>query len=400
MIEDIIVRKVLDSRGNATVEAEVYTPTSFGRFSAPSGASTGEHEVQSFVQKSAGKTVEIANEKVIKGLIGMNVLDQEEIDRKLHEIDGTENFSGIGGNLAIAISIASAKAAASMLELPFYFYVGGRFARSLPLPLGNVLGGGRHAVGGTDIQEYLVVSMAPKFVDRAFGNATVHKKVKELLHKRFPDSAIGKGDEGAWVAKLGNEEALELVKRACDEVGDELGFGIKPSLDFAASEFYRDGKYHYKERDRNTEEQIEFVSELVDKYSLYFVEDPLDENDFNGFAALTAQVGGKTLICGDDLFVTNKSRLIKGIELKAGNCILIKPNQIGTLTETAQTVALATRNGYTTVISHRSGETEDNAIAHLAVAFSCGGIKTGAVGGERIAKLNELMRLEEDLYGE
>jgi enolase len=267
----------------------------------------------------------------------------------------------------------------------------------LPLPFGNVLGGGRHAVGGTDIQEYLAISMAPRFVDRAFGNAAVHKKVKELLQKRFPDEAIGKGDEGAWVAKLGNEEALQLVKEACDSVSDSLGFKVKAGLDIASSELFDGVHYKYKEKKRTKEEQISFVAELVDRYELYYVEDPLEEEDFDGFAQLTAQVGNKTLVCGDDLFVTNRARVVKGIELEAANCVLIKPNQVGTLSDTAETVNIARKNGYSTVVSHRSGETEDNTIAHLAIAFSSTGIKCGAVGGERIAKLNELIRLEEEI---
>ena len=396
MIEDIELRKLLDSRGNATVEAEVYTSLSVGRFSAPSGASTGEHEVVSFAEKSVDRSIENFKSKS-EELIGMSIFDQRSIDAKLHEIDGTGNFSFIGGNTAIAVSIACSRCAASALEIPLYLYLGGRFARSLPLPLGNVLGGGKHAVGGTDIQEYMAISMAPRFVDRAFGNAAVHGKVKELLQKRFPDAAIGKGDEGAWVAKLGNEEAISLVKDACDSVSDTLGFSIRPGIDFAASELFDGSAYRYKEKKRSREEQIGFVADLVDRYGLYYAEDPMDEEDFDGFAQLTAQVGSKALICGDDLFVTNKVRLIKGIELNAGNCVLIKPNQVGTLSDTADTVELARRNGYSTVVSHRSGETEDNTIAHLAVAFSSVGIKCGTVGGERISKLNELIRLEEEL---
>ncbi len=393
MIEDIELRKILDSRGNATVEAEVYTDVATGRFSCASGASTGEHEVVSFAG-SVDKSIEHVDKEK---LIGLSVFDQKGFDAKLHEIDGTENFSFIGGNVATALSIACARCAANTLSVPLYLYLGGRFATSLPLPLGNVLGGGKHAVGGTDIQEYLAISTAPRFIDRAFGNAAVHKKVKELLQKRFPEEAIGKGDEGAWVAKLSNEEALQMVKEACDSVSDSMGFSIRAGLDFAASELFDGTHYRYKEKKRTKEEQISFVAELVDKYGLYYVEDPLEEEDFDGFAQLTAQVGGKALICGDDLFVTNRARVVKGIELKAANCVLIKPNQVGTLSDTADTVDLARKNGYSTVVSHRSGETEDSTIAHLAIAFSSTGIKCGAVGGERIAKLNELIRLEEEL---
>ncbi|MDY6986398.1 MAG: phosphopyruvate hydratase [Candidatus Thermoplasmatota archaeon] len=393
MIEDVELRKILDSRGNATVEAEVYTDVAAGRFSCASGASTGEHEVVSFAG-SVDKSIENFDEEK---LIGLSVFDQKGFDARLHEMDGTDNFSFIGGNVATALSIACARCAANTLSVPLYLYLGGRFATSLPLPLGNVLGGGKHAVGGTDIQEYLVISTAPRFVDRAFGNAAVHKKVKELLQKRFPEEAIGKGDEGAWVAKLGNEEALQLVKEACDAVSDSMGFSVRAGLDIAASELFDGTHYRYKEKKRTKEEQISFVAELVDKYGLYYVEDPLEENDFDGFAQLTAQVGGKALVCGDDLFVTNRARVVKGIELKAANCVLIKPNQVGTLSDTADTVDLARKNGYYTVVSHRSGETEDSTIAHLAIAFSSAGIKCGAVGGERIAKLNELIRLEEEL---
>lgn len=393
MIEDVDIRKVLDSRGNATVEAEVYTDTAVGRFSCPSGASTGEHEVVSF----AGSVDECVERFDPDDFIGLSVFDQRGFDAKLHEVDGTDNFSHVGGNVATALSIACAKCAANTLAVPLYLYLGGRFATSLPLPLGNVLGGGKHAVGGTDIQEYLAISMAPKFVDRAFGNAAVHRKVKELLQKRFPDDAIGKGDEGAWVARIGNEDALQLVKEACDSVSDAMGFEVRAGLDIASSELFDGTHYRYRDRKRTKEEQISFVAELVDRYELYYVEDPLQENDFDGFAQLTAQVGNKALICGDDLFVTNRARVVKGIELKAANCVLIKPNQVGTLSDTAETVDLARRNGYSTVVSHRSGETEDSTIAHLAVAFSSVGIKCGAVGGERIAKLNELIRLEEEI---
>lgn len=397
IIEDVIIRKIIDSRGNPTVEVDLFTETGAGRFAAPSGASTGIHEVTAFPDIGIDKAIHLFREEVVPQLIGMDALDQEGIDLFLADIDGTDNYSRIGGNLIVATSLATAKAAADALGLPLYRYMGGMLQTDIPYPMGNVLGGGKHAIGGTDIQEFLVIPQGETFVESAFAGTAVHKKVAELLKKRDPGAAIGKGDEGAWVAKISNDDALELVSQACKAVSDQVGFEIQPGLDVAASSFYKDGKYHYSDRKLDRDGQVSYMAELADRYELFSIEDPLDEEDFKGFADLTDQVADRCLIIGDDLFVTNEQRLGKGIEMGSCNAILIKPNQIGTLTGTVDTVKLAQEAGYQNVISHRSGETTDPAIAHLGVAFSSICIKTGAVSGERIAKLNELIRIEEEL---
>lgn len=397
IIEDVIIRKILDSRGNPTVEVDLFTETGMGRFSAPSGASTGIHEVAAFPEGSIEKAIHVYREEVVPQIIGMDSLDQEGMDLFLSDLDGTEDLSRIGGNLIVATSLANAKAAADALGLPLYRYLGGMMQNNLPYPMGNVLGGGKHAIGGTDIQEFLVVPQGETFIDSAFAGASVHKRVAGILKKKYPTAAIGKGDEGAWVAKVSNDEALDIVSTACKEVADEVGFEIQPALDVAAASFFKDGTYHYADRKLDTQGQINYMAELADKYDLFSIEDPFDEDDFEGFADLTDKVGDRCLIIGDDLFVTNEERLAKGIEIGSANAILIKPNQIGTLTGTMDTVKLAHEAGYQNVISHRSGETTDTAIAHLGVAFSSICIKTGAVSGERIAKLNELMRIEEEI---
>lgn len=396
-IEKALIRKVLDSRGNPTVEVDVYAAKGFGRCSAPSGASTGKHEVVAIPSAGVDKAIENYRGKVAPKLLGLDSSDQEGLDRLLHEIDGTENFSNIGGNLAVATSLAAAKAAASSLGLPLYRHIALQKKYEMPHPFGNVIGGGRHAIRGTDIQEFLVVSFGPTVSDSIFANAKVHKKVKELLIRRRPRDAIGKGDEGAWVARVGNHLAMDILREACSAVSEEVDFKCLPALDVAASELYKKGMYHYKEGSATKDRQIEFIADLVDEYDIYSVEDPLDEEDFEGYARLTSLIGSKCLIIGDDIFVTNVKRLKKGIEMKAANSILIKPNQIGTLSDMIATVKLAHDKGYKTVISHRSGETTDETISHLAVGLGCHGIKTGAVGGERLAKLNELIRIEEGL---
>jgi enolase len=396
-IENAAARKVLDSRGNATVEVEILTENGYGMVAAPSGASTGEHEVQSFPKKGVDASVKIFEDEILSQIIGMDAGEQRVMDSLLHQIDGTPNFSRIGGNLAVAISLSAARAAASAYGMPLYRYIGGALSSELPKPLGNVIGGGRHAIGGTDIQEFLVISMADKARDCVFGNARTHKIVGEMLKAKLPGHAIGKGDEGAWVAALSNTDALALQVEACDRASSELGFKVLPALDMAASEYFRKGKYVYKEKTYTPEQHVEFVAGLIEDHGLHIVEDPMDQNDFQSYASLTKAVGSRCMIIGDDLFVTNKERLAKGIEMGAANTILIKPNQIGTLTDTLETVELAKRNGYRTVISHRSGETTDDTIAHLGVAFGSYAMKCGAVGGERTAKLNELIRIEEDL---
>ncbi len=388
IIEDIHYRIIFDSRGNETVECEVFVGDVVARAATPSGASTGSAEA-AVVDPYKKDEIE---EKISKALIGMSVFDQESIDKALREVDGTENFSNIGGNFAIAASLAVAKAAAEILGMPLYAYVGGLFANELPYPLGNVIGGGKHAEGSTDIQEFLVIPVGAKtFFDAQRANATVHKTLKKEFKARGIFAA--KGDEGAWAAQITDEQAFEILKSAVSKAEEIVGFEIGIGIDVAATELW-DGQYYvYKDAKRTPEEQIAYIAELVDRHGLIYVEDPLHENDFEGLAEFTKQV--KCMVCGDDIYVTNVKRIKKGIELGAANMVLIKPNQIGTLTETYEAVKLSKDNGYGIVVSHRSGETEDNVIAHLAVAFNAKLIKTGVVGGERNAKLNELIRIEE-----
>lgn len=368
-----------------------------GRAAAPSGASTGIHEVVTFPKEGIDASVDIFREEIAPEAVGLDGLDQKAFDEWLHEVDGTDNFSRIGGSVATAASLALAKAAAQVSRTPLWRYLGGILPKSLPRPMGNVIGGGAHGVGGTDIQEFLSIALGPTFQESVFANSAVHKRVKEKLIERYPNTAIGKGDEGAWLASIGNEEAMEILSESCKEVSETVGFECRPCLDMAASEFFTDGKYRYREGEMDSAGQVDFVADLVDSYGLFSVEDPFHEDDFEGFARLTEAVGEKCLIVGDDLFVTNVKRLKKGVQMNAANAILIKPNQIGTVTDTMETVDFARRNGYELVMSHRSGETTDDSIAHLSVAFGCLAIKTGAVGGERTAKLNELIRIEEEV---
>ena len=394
-IEDIILRRIIDSRGNPTVEAEIKTRNGVGIAAAPAGASTGTHEAMAWPENSVSIGMQKAEEKVMPKLIGISADDQKNFDSILKEIDGTQNFSNIGGNICVALSLACAKAAANASNETLFHYLGQKEEYSIPAPMSNVLGGGAHAVGGTDIQEYLVTAFDNDVNTAMEANAAVHKEVKAVLKKKFPNIALGKGDEGAWVAPMKNVEALELVVEAAQKVETETGVEIKTGLDIAASEFFIDGKYKYKEQSLTSEEQVDFVLGLIEEYDLHSVEDPLDQEDFDSWAALTEQTDA--LIIGDDLYVTNKERLQKGIELGSTNSILIKPNQIGTLTDTIETVELAKENEMANVISHRSGETTDTTIAHLGVAFDSHAIKTGIMGGERVAKLNELVRISEKL---
>jgi len=397
LINDIKIRKILDSRGQETVEVDITTENGFGTMSAPSGASTGIHEVDAFPKKGIDAGISLFNQKVVPALLGMDARDQKGIDDIMKEIDGTPKLSIVGGNLIVATSVATAKAAADDIGIPFFMYLGGRFIRNFPYPLGNMVGGGKHAVGGTDFQEYLVCATSGSPKKSIFANAKVHKAVKKALEAAKPNIPLGKGDEGAWIAPMTDEEALKMVSGVCATVSKELGFDVRPSLDVAASSFYEKGQYVYKKGKKSPKEQIKFIAELVKKYKLFYVEDPLEEDDFTGFAELTDLVGKDCIICGDDLFVTNKERLLEGIKQGAGNAILIKVNQIGTLSDTIDTIRTAHEHGYKTIVSHRSGETTDESIAHIAVAFGALGLKTGAVGGERIAKLNELVRIEEYL---
>ncbi len=405
-IKKINARKILNSRGDPTIEVEVTVKegkrVAFGRAAAPSGASKGRYEVVDLPAGGVDGAIEKVG-KLVPKLANLDAFNQAKVDEALRGIDGTPDLSELGGNTTVAVSMAVAKAAAAVKQVPLFVYLGGGKACELPYPLGNIIGGGKHAGGrAPDIQEFLVVAVgAKKFVEAFLANSKVHKKVRAMLMQSNSTFTGGKGDEGAWAPNMNNEEALELLSSACGEVSGELGLEIRPALDVAASSFYDDekGEYVYKRegltRDRG--EQIDFITNLVEKYGLFYVEDPLAEEDFEGFAELTKKIGRKCLICGDDLFVTNVKLIQTGIISNAANAVLIKPNQIGTLTDTLRAVELAKRNKYTPVISHRSGETTDETIAHLAVAWRCPMIKTGVVGGERIAKLNELIRIEEEL---
>ncbi|MEK6852009.1 MAG: enolase C-terminal domain-like protein [Candidatus Thermoplasmatota archaeon] len=396
-IESLRIRRILDSRGSATVEVDVRAGGVSGRAAAPSGASTGRHEVAAWPKGGVDDGIALFRKEIAAKLKGVESTAQDEVDGVLHAVDGTADFSRIGGNVAVATSMAVAKASAAAAGTPLYAYLGD--GRTPPFPLGNVIGGGRHAIGGTDIQEYLTLAQSDVPSKAVFANAHVHRLVAADLAKRLPGEAIGKGDEGAWVAKLSNEDAAAVLADACRQASKETGVACAPALDLAASEFYREGKYVYRERTLTPDRQVEYVAGLVESHGLALVEDPLEQEDFDGYARLTELVGESCVVVGDDLFATNPARLRKGIAKRAANAILIKPNQIGTLTDTRTTVALAKEAGYKTVMSHRSGETTDDTIAHLAVAFGSYALKTGAVGGERIAKLNELIRIEEELGG-
>ncbi|HII09071.1 MAG TPA: phosphopyruvate hydratase [Methanosphaera sp.] len=403
VIEDVRLRKIIDSRGNPTVEADILTWNGFGRAAAPSGASTGVNEVASFPEGGVDQVIAEVEDLISSEIIGMEAEDLREIDTVLKEIDGTDNFSTIGGNTAVAVSMATAKAAASSYNLPLYKFLGGIMPVSIPFPLGNMINGGAHAgTNAPDIQEFLVIPVgASNIMEAMETNINVHRRIKEKIQATDSTFTGGKGDEGGWAPNLTNEQALEIQTSSCEEITDETGVEVRPGLDVASSEFWNENeqKYIYEREgtSRTVEEQIDYIADLVDTYKFFYVEDPIQENDFEAFAELTAKSGKDCLICGDDLFVTNPEILAKGIEANAANSLIIKPNQIGTLTDTYNSIQLAKANKYVPVVSHRSGETTDETIAHIAVAFNAPIIKTGAAGGERIAKLNELVRIEEEL---
>jgi len=396
-IRTATIRRILDSRGNATVEVEVTSKAAAARAAAPSGASTGATEVRAFPDGGAEASVRAFRRRVAPKLVGMDARDQEAVDAMLHEADGTGDFSALGGNAAVAASLAAARLAAADGGLPLWAYIagGGRAKPAFPGPMGNVIGGGAHAVGGTDIQEYLAFTRKAPPSKSIFANALVHRLVKEALKERFPGKVIGKGDEGAWIAPTTNDKAMQLLARCCERAAETTGLTVVPALDFAATEFFRGGRYRYRQGALTTDEQVEYVEMLVDAHGIASVEDPLAQDEFGAFADLTKRIGSKCLVVGDDIFTTNVDRIRRGIKEGSANAVLIKPNQIGTLTDTLAAVNLAKSAGWETVTSHRSGETTDDTIAHLAVAFGSIGIKTGAVGGERTAKLNELVRIEE-----
>ena len=402
VIEDVIPRKVFNSRGEETIEIDVITTSGFGRASAPEGKSRGKAEAVYYPQGGVEQAVKKVEELVAPEIVGLNANFQEEIDRTLHEIDGSKDFKVIGGNTAFAISLAVAEAAANSYDSLLFQYLGGQMAHELPYPLGNAISGGQHTQGKTpDIQEFLVLSHgAGSFLEAATANAQVHRKIGDVLGKKDKLFNGGKSDEGAWIANIENLEALEVLADACEEVGSDLGFECGLGIDVAASYLWngKERKYVYKRerKKRNSGEQLDFLLELIKKYHLLYVEDPFHEEDFDSFAELTKKTKD-CLICGDDLFTTNNERLSHGIKKSAANAIIIKVNQIGTLTDASETVEMAKANGYLPIIAHRSGDTCDWHIAQLAVALRCPIIKTGIVEGARIAKINELIRIEEFL---
>ena len=389
IIDEIVARKVFDGKGNPTIEVEVYVDGgNCGSAIAPSGTSTGTYEAVAIPVEDA---LDRIGSEIADLLIGECADRQEEIDGLLRDIDGTDNFSYIGGNTAVALSMAVAKAAAAASGMSLHRYLGGAFG-AMPRPLGNVLGGGAHARGATDIQEFLAVPVgAPTITQAVYANTLVHKQVKKLLTAE--GITCQKGDEGGWAPAINDEQAFDVLDRAVEAATDQAGFEVRYGIDVAATDMWHDDRYVYRDARRTPEEQVDYVAGLIDEHHLYYVEDPLQEGDFEGFARLTARVGDRCLICGDDLFCTNVARIRRGLVKASANAVLIKPNQIGTVTDTYRAVSLAKKAGYAAIMSHRSGDSTDNTIAHLAVAFGCELIKTGVAGGERIAKLNELIRI-------
>ncbi|MCH3905343.1 MAG: phosphopyruvate hydratase [Lactobacillus sp.] len=411
VITDIHAREVLDSRGNPTVEAEVYTELGgFGRAIVPSGASTGEHEAvelrdgddDRFGGKGVLNAVDHVNGEIAKAVIGLDVTDQRKIDQTMIELDGTPNKGKLGANAILAVSLASARAAADELGLPLYQYLGGPNAHVLPTPMMNVINGGKHANNNVDIQEFMIMPVGAHSIHEAvrMGAETFHT-LKALLQERGETTAVG--DEGGFAPNLeSNEEPFEILVEAIQRAGYKPGEDIAIAFDCAASEFYNKETHKYVTKadgkEYSAEEWTSFIEDLVDKYPVISVEDPLDENDWDDWKAFTARLGKKVQIVGDDLFVTNTKFLAKGIQMGVANSILIKVNQIGTLTETFEAIEMAKEAGYTAVVSHRSGETEDTTIADLVVATNAGQIKTGSMSRtDRIAKYNQLMRIEEEL---
>ena len=399
IIEDLIPRKIFNSRGEETIEVDVITTSGFGRASAPAGKSRGKAEVVYYPQGGVDQAIKKIDDLIAPELAGLNADFQEEIDNTLHEIDGTTNFKSIGGNTAFAISLANVEAAANSHGLLLFQFLGGSTATTLPCPLGNCISGGQHARGkAPDFQEFLALPHgAETFLEAATANTLIHRRIGDALKKESALFSCGRSDEGAWIANINDIDAFEVIAKACEEVGNEMDFECGFGIDAAASSLWKakEGKYIYERegKKRDTAEQLEFLLDLIEKYHLAYVEDPFHEEDYESFAELTKKTKN-CLICGDDLFTTNNERLNQGIKQNAANAIIIKVNQIGTLTDAAETMENAQKHGYTTVMSHRSGDTCDWHIAHLAVAFKCPMIKTGVVEGARIAKINELIRIE------
>ncbi|MDD2313988.1 MAG: phosphopyruvate hydratase [Proteiniphilum sp.] len=413
-IVSILGREVLDSRGNPTVEVDVVTESgAFGRAAVPSGASTGENEALElrdgdkgrYLGKGVLKAVANINDVIAPALIGTNVLEQTQIDAKLLELDGTKTKSNLGANALLGVSLAVAKAAANYLGLPLYRYIGGTNTYVLPVPMMNIINGGSHSDAPIAFQEFMIRPVgANSFKEGLRMGAEVFHSLKKVLHDKGLSTAVG--DEGGFAPTLagGTEEALESILTAVKNAGYVPGKDVMIGLDCAASEFYKDGVYDYSKfegpqgKKRNSAEQAEYLAELISKYPIDSIEDGMSENDWDGWKLLTDKIGDKCQLVGDDLFVTNVDFLEKGIKLGCANSILIKVNQIGTLTETLNAIEMAHRHGYTSVTSHRSGETEDATIADISVATNAGQIKTGSLSrSDRMAKYNQLLRIEEEL---
>ncbi|MDC1505405.1 phosphopyruvate hydratase [Winogradskyella sp.] len=413
IIINVHARQILDSRGNPTVEVDVLTENGFmGRAAVPSGASTGEHEAvelrdggSTYMGKGVLKAVENVNSIIAQELLGVSVFEQNMIDTLMIELDGTKNKAKLGANAILGVSLAVAKAAANELGLPLYRYVGGVSANTLPVPMMNIINGGSHSDAPIAFQEFMVMPVKAKNFTHAMQMGTeIFHHLKKVLHDRGLSTAVG--DEGGFAPTLegGTEDALDTIKKAVDNAGYTLGDDVMIALDCAAAEFYVDGNYDYSKFEgesgvvRTSKEQADYLAELASKYPIISIEDGMDENDWDGWKYLTEKIGDKVQLVGDDLYVTNVERLSRGIENGIANSILIKVNQIGTLTETIAAVNMAHNAGYTSVMSHRSGETEDNTIADLAVALNCGQIKTGSASrSDRMAKYNQLLRIEEEL---
>lgn len=407
-ITDVYAREVMDSRGNPTIEAEVTTSVSKGLAIVPSGASTGAFEAvelrdndkHRYHGKGVKTAVENVNTTIADSLIGMNVFEQRAIDRLLCKIDGTTNKSKLGANAMLAVSLACAQAAANSLDIPLYRYIGGSNAHRMPVPMMNILNGGAHANNNIDIQEFMIMPLGAKSFRQALRWCSeVYFTLKQILSDTGNITAVG--DEGGFAPNLSaDEKALDLIVTAIEKSGYKLGTDFKIAIDAASSEWYQNGKYILPKSgiEKSTFELIEYWSSLCDKYPIFSIEDALSENDWDGWQLLTKHLGSKIQLVGDDLFVTNPERLSQGIKIKAGNSILVKVNQIGTLTEALDAVEMAHKHGYSTVISHRSGETEDTIIADIAVAVNAGQIKSGAPSrSERVAKYNRLLRIEDEL---
>lgn len=412
VIINIHARQILDSRGNPTVEVDVITENGIlGRAAVPSGASTGEHEAvelrdggSAYMGKGVLKAVENVNTIIAEELLGYSVFEQNLLDQTMIELDGTPNKSKLGANAILGVSLAAAKAAANELNMPLYRYVGGVSANTLPVPMMNIINGGSHSDAPIAFQEFMIMPVKANNFTHAMQMGTeIFHNLKKVLHDRGLSTAVG--DEGGFAPTLnGTEDALDSIALAVEKAGYKFGDEIMVALDCAAAEFYVDGKYDYTKFEgdkgvvRSSEEQADYLAELASKYPIISIEDGMDENDWEGWKYLTDKIGDKVQLVGDDLFVTNVERLSKGIKNGIANSILIKVNQIGTLTETIAAVNMAHNAGYTSVMSHRSGETEDNTIADLAVALNTGQIKTGSASrSDRMAKYNQLLRIEEEL---